>query len=105
MHNCTTILRRKPTVHEAVHTGKPIDPLPHERGLAVSDFRPISEIVSDHAGVVVEGPPAQSNRPSETRHDHGQSIASAIILSHPQPASMRNLAAKWRDRAIHNEAW
>jgi len=87
-----------------VNAGEPIDPLPHEHRLAVGDLCPILRIVSDHTAVVVERPTPQSNGASETRHDNGQSGATAIIFSHPQPASVGNLAAEWWDRAFDNEA-
>src|SRR5271166_2129678 len=103
MYNGSTSLRRKPPVHKPVHSGKPIDLLPHEYRLTVSDIRPISWIVSNHTAVVIERSGAQSNGPSETRHDNRQSGASAIILTHPQPASVGNLAAEWRDAVFEME--
>ena len=71
IYNCLARFRRKPPVHDAVHAREPIDPLPHERRLAVGDLRPILRIVSDHTAVVVERPAPQSNGASETRHDDG----------------------------------
>src|SRR5207244_6782753 len=104
IYNGLARFRRKPPVYETVHVGEPIDPLPHERRLAVSDLYPISQIISDHRAVMVERPAPQSSSASETRHDNGQSGATAIILSHPQPASVGNLAAEWWYRAFDNEA-
>jgi hypothetical protein len=56
--NGSTSLGRKPSIHKAVHAGEPIDVLPYKCGLAVSDIRPISGIVSNHTAVVVERSPA-----------------------------------------------
>src|SRR6516164_3174880 len=78
IYNCFARVWRKPPVHNAVHAGEPIDPLPHERRLAVGDFGPILQIISDHTAVVVERPAPQRNGASETRHDNGQSGATAL---------------------------
>ena len=37
IYNRLSRFRRKPAVHDAVHAGEPIDPLPYERRLAALD--------------------------------------------------------------------
>jgi hypothetical protein len=53
-----------------VDASEPIDLLAHECRLAISDVCPISGIISNHAGVVVERSRAQGNGSGEARHDN-----------------------------------